>query len=222
MYILFVRHGLSYANLNKENDSFYIFTAPLDKDSKLTPEGLQQAKYISKVISELSLDIVPVIFSSILTRSIQTANEIANVEENVEENKKENKENEQKKLIVIPFIEEFPLNKFIPIDQQNQPRNIYEVIEETKIKLDVIGTINPYNRDGDPILRTNTQKFYKLVVPEIIKYLESRYTLNENSTIVVVSHRKVIQHMTGYNLENCGLVLQNLSNMKSEVLLYGL
>jgi hypothetical protein len=219
MYILFIRHGISHANFLKETEPFYFGTLSLD--SQLTENGMNDSRKIcphivNNIINNTTQEnnpknVVPVIFSSILTRAIQTADQTIR-------GLKELDESSEFELILLPYIEEIPLSIMFPIDRQNHPRNIYSIIEETGIKLDVIGSINPYNKKGDPIIRTNIKKFYKIVVPEIIK----KYETDENSVIVIVSHRKVIEQATGISLGNCGAVLQNLSNMKSELIYDGI
>lgn len=204
MKILFIRHGLSYANLLKEHDILYPINVIFDPDSKLTIEGIYQARSTAEKLSPFK--IIPIIFSSTLSRAIQTASEI-----------KEHS-NLFNEIIVLPNIEEIPLVSFLSIDRQNHPRNIFKVMDDLQIQVNTIGTITPYDTHGNLVTRSNVKRFYNIVVPKLIEFL-SKY--KNYDTIVIVSHRKVIAQATGISVENCGIVLQDLSNMKSEVIFDG-
>lgn len=217
MYILYVRHGQSTANFLQMTDPFYFFKLPWYPDAKLSETGVEQASIMSyNIINMLKLkglNIVPFIFSSILSRSIETANIISKVNENI-----------LLRPVVIPYIEEVPLNyyvknipiiSYINIDLQNVPRNLYDILAETianndksNLKFDIIPELNPYDKNGSVVSTTDIPKFYQSL-DLIRKFIsESGYKLNDKSVIIIVSHRKTIQEITGLSVGNLGLVLQ--------------
>jgi len=215
MFILFVRHGQSTANLLQKSDPLYLLKLLFHPDAKLSDSGLEQSRIMSDNIINMlqlkGLDIVPLIFTSILTRAIQTANYIskfAHISKGID-----------LRPVVLPYIEEIPLTYGlpinIPIDLQNQPRTLYELLEENfsnyeddDLNFDVIPELNPYDRDGNVILRVSIEKFFESL--ELIKeyIIESGYKLTKNSVIIIISHRKTIKEITGLSVGNLGLVLQ--------------
>lgn len=236
MYILYIRHGESTANLLKKTDPLFIFKLLFHPDAKLTDNGHEQARIMSiNIINMLQLkglEIVPFIFSSILSRSIQTANNIVNVANN--------NFNLQLKTVVIPHIEEIPLTYNlpleiqIPIDLQNQPRNLYKILEDNltndvitndvtndskNLSFEIIPELNPYDKDGNPILRINIKKFFESLDTIRSFIIKNGHQLKENSVIIIVSHRKTIKEITKLSIGNLGLVLQE--NVHNEILFDG-
>lgn len=68
--VLYVRHGETYYNQeSKKNKSLLVKTNPIYIDSNLTPQGIFQAKEVSKIISQFTLNKV---YSSPLFRCLQT------------------------------------------------------------------------------------------------------------------------------------------------------
>lgn len=68
--VLYVRHGETYYNQeSKKNKSLLVKTNPIYIDSNLTSQGIFQAKEVSKIISQFTLNKV---YSSPLFRCLQT------------------------------------------------------------------------------------------------------------------------------------------------------
>lgn len=205
---------MSCANYLSETDYFYPITCVLEYDSKLTGLGHRQSNETTPEIfrHELlkDLKIAPILFTSILARAMQTSSGIS-------QSLIENGITSESTIIAIPYIEELPFSShlglssdYIQIDKQNQPRNINEVIKDIGIHIDTIPNINPYDPEGEPVIRVDVDKFYEVVVPEIIEYLKINGHYDENAAIVVVSHRKTIKQATGICIGNVGAVLQTL------------
>ena len=207
--ILWIRHSFSIANLLKETDPWYIINGTiLCPDARLTEIGKDQAFITgSQIIHDLSKEynIVPFMFTSILSRTMQTAHFLSEGLVNYFNYDKW-------PLVILPHIEEVPLSKYLPIDQQNQPRNI-NVIKSDKdlffMKFHNIPGLTPYDKYGNPKDRVNIPKFYKDTLPKIISFLDIT-SKNKNILIVVISHRQTIEQATGHSLGNVGAVLQNV------------
>jgi len=249
MHLLFIRHGESTANYLAKNDILFFLKVLFHPDSKLTERGLKQAFDMSSIIIGhlKKYEVIPILFSSILSRSIQTSNciikglksktnsEISHkTEYQISEDSSDDDEgllcNQQIfKNIVIPYIEEIPF--FIPIDTQNQPRNLYDIMyedltnDESNLNFSLISDIPelyPYNYDGKPILRISNdfvKNFYESL-DNIRTFVKKSHKLTEKSVLIFVSHGKLIKAITGHSVGNLGLVLQT-DVFKNEVLFEG-
>jgi broad specificity phosphatase PhoE len=71
---IFVRHGEAQHNVDFHVKGQAAFTDPANKDAPLTAEGIQQAKATANALETIPL--ILGIWSSPLTRAIQTAEEI--------------------------------------------------------------------------------------------------------------------------------------------------
>lgn len=205
MYILWFRHGFSCANYIKATDGLYLIKMPLEADAHLTNIGKIQtesvANSIIKDVRKMKIRVITdVIFTSILTRTIQTAKAIK---------KSIKKESD---LIILPHIEEIPFSFMFPIDRQNQPRN-YNILRKDVGKIDVLDSedLDPYDSNGNPIKRVDVEKFYETVLPTLIESLKNTgYKITKKTAIIIVSHRKTINEATGISIGNTGAVLQEI------------
>lgn len=220
MYILWFRHGFSCANYLSAVDPLYLVTGRLEYDARLTGLGKKQAismapkifnklKKINDISTNTKLENIPIIFTSMLSRAIETS-------DSINQGLLENSILEKPfTIVVIPYIEEIPLSitasQYIYLDRQNEPRNIHKVRRDLGIDVSVYEEVNPYDEYGDPITSFNIDKFYEHSLPKIVNLLEKEgYPITENSVITLVSHRKTIERATGISLGNFGSVLQKL------------
>jgi broad specificity phosphatase PhoE len=147
----------------------------------------------------LNLIPIPIIFTSVLSRAIETGDIIA-------------KNHDDEPIYVLPFIEEKPfsvnLSKFIYLDRQNAPRNKNVLEEDLGVHINVINSANPY-KNNKPYLIVEINKFYENILSNVIDFLEKKgFEINENTVIILVSHRNTIDMATGIKkLGNCGMVL---------------
>jgi hypothetical protein len=233
MYILWIRHGFSCANYLGSTDPLYVLTGRLEYDARLTGLGYRQAnemaplifKKLGKITKDSEkLNLIPILFTSVLSRAIETSN---GLNQGLLKNKLIEK---PYPIVTIPYVEEIPLSvstsNYIYLDKQNEPRNIHEVREDTGVDVDVYEEITPYDEYGDPIKRVSVSLFYKDLLPKIHGLLEKEgYETDDNTVITVVSHRKTIERATGVcNIGNIGAVLQNYQNYEensSELLFEG-
>jgi hypothetical protein len=246
MHILWIRHGFSCANFLGSTDPLYVLTGRLEYDARLTGLGYRQANEMAPLIFEKlgkirvksgissnsanyekdseKLNLIPILFTSVLSRAIETAN---GLNQGLLKNELIEK---PYPIVTIPYVEEIPLStstsNFIYLDKQNEPRNIHEVREDTGVDVDVYEEITPYDEYGEPIKRVSISLFYKDLLPKIHNLLEKEgYEIDDKTVITVVSHRKTIERATGVrNIGNIGAVLQNYQNYEknsSELLFEG-
>lgn len=215
MYILWFRHGFSCANYIKATDSLYFFKMPLEPDAHLTNIGKIQTETVAgDIIKDVKKEygirvITDIIFTSILTRTIETANAI------------KKSMNRKSDIVILPHIEEIPFSFMFPIDRQNQPRNYYKLQEDVG-KINIIEGLDPYDNDGNPIKRVDITKFYNYVLPFLIDYLKNNgYAITKKTAIIIVSHRKTIEEATGMNIGNTGAVLQEINKENNHILIGG-
>lgn len=207
MYILWIRHGFSCANYLKLVDPWYRFTSRNEYDAPLTKLGTQQAQDSASLIFERvsnirkkgkSINIVPIFFSSNLSRAIQTAS-------NLKKGLIKDGYDLDIPLVVIPYVEEHSLPLYF--DKNNKPRNKKE-LKDLGIKF---SHLDVYDKDGNPKYRNSVKNFYKKGIPEIVNYLkEDGYPINSNSIITIVAHRGTIEEATGIRIGNVGAVLQKV------------
>lgn len=217
MYILWFRHGFSCANYIKATDGLYLIKMPLESDAHLTNIGKIQTETVANsIINDVKKKykirvISDIIFASILTRTVQTANAI----------KKSMKRKSD--IVILPYIEEIPFSFVFPIDRQNHPRNFYTLQDDVgKIEVLDNSDLDPYDKKGNPIKRVDIEKFYELVLPNLIESLKNTgYKITNKTAIIIVSHRKTIKEATGINVGNTGAVLQEIYINKSGELLIG-
>jgi hypothetical protein len=207
VYILWVRHAYSCGNYFSQNTNRDLNSY---LDPLLTNYGTKQAKskwgFITKRLKKLKLRPVPVIFTSTLTRAIQTGHLISNGKVNV---------------IPVSYINELNIGWYH--SAYNLPRNKKVVEEELGYEFQVLKSNNPYRKSGDPKhTKPDQELFFNVGLPSIIQTLESQGTvLPDNSVLIFVSHGGFINSVTGNKVGNLGLVLQNVETKKSKVLYKG-
>ena len=205
VYILWIRHGYSCGNYFHEYDESVKYG-----DTLLTDYGSKKAKgmwrVIKKKLKKLNLIPVPVIFTSTLTRAIQTGMLVSDG---------------KVKVIPISYISELNIGSYA--HTYNTPRNKKEVEKDLGYEFQVLKSNNPYRKSGDPKhTQPDQELFFNLGLPSIIKTLESQGTiLPNNSVLVFVSHGGFIRSLTGKKVDNLGLVLQNIESKESKILYKG-
>lgn len=224
MHILWIRHGFSCANFLGSTDPLYVITGRLEYDARLTGLGYRQAHKMAPLIfkkigninaNSEKLNMIPILFTSVLSRAIETANGL---------NQGLLKDQfiiKPYPIVTIPYVEEIPLStstsNYIYLDKQNEPRNIHKVREDTGVDVDVYEEITPYDEYGDPVKRVSVSLFYKDLLPKIMTLLEKEgYQVDDRTVITIVSHRKTIERATSIkNIGNVGAVLQHYQNSRS-------
>ena len=219
MYILWIRHGFSCANYLSTVDPIYVVTGRNEYDARLTGLGVRQASTTApiifrKMIRIEGLTVIPLIFTSMLSRAIETSDGV---------NKGLLEDSFIQKpypIVTIPYVEEIPLSvkasQFIYLDRQNEPRNIHKVRKDIGVDVSVYEEINPYDEYGDPITTFNIERFYEDSLPKIIKLLKKEgHKITDDTVITIVSHRKTIEKATGVSVGNVGAVLQNFEIFNS-------
>jgi broad specificity phosphatase PhoE len=212
MYILWIRHGFSCANYLKFRDPMWLLTSVYENDAPLTNMGQRQIEAGSSVIFKKvfkmkkrskKLNIVPIFFTSILTRAIETADSL------------KKGPTKKYKIIIVPYVEEisrFPwLTPFVFLDKQNQPRYLDTLYNDINIPFNVYDNLSPYDEKGRPVKTVSVKNFFEEGLPTIMENLKnSGVSVNSQTTIVVVSHRKTIKEATGHSIGNGGAVLQHV------------
>jgi hypothetical protein len=170
------------------------------------------------------LNVIPLIFTSMLSRAIETSDAINHglLQDSFI--------GKPYPIVAIPYVEEIPLSvtasQFIYLDRQNEPRNIHKVRRNLGIDVSVYEEINPYDEYGDPITIFNINQFYEDSLPKILDLLKKEgHDLTDESVITIVSHRKTIEKATGISVGNVGSVLQKLDDFfrpeEAEILFEG-
>jgi broad specificity phosphatase PhoE len=198
IYVLFIRHGFSCSNYIKETDWKYLITTNYEPDTKLTGLGKKQAynngTEILEKVHNLGLNMLPYFFTSVLTRAIQTA---VYIREGLEAG-------ENIPIITIPNVEEIGAKYFKQFDYQNQGRNINEVRDDLELEIHSFGA---HDNNGDIKKSKGPSNFYTDRLPILV----DEFDVHDGDVLIVVSHRKAIEKITGVSLGNLGAVLQEVS-----------
>jgi len=210
--LLWIRHGYSCANYyiqlpKNERPNQKIFA-----DALLTNYSFSEVhkknywNNISKKLKKLKLKIVPIVFTSTLSRAIQTAKSIIPP---------------KFEIIPISYISELYTIKRYNSYNISQNRKVVE--KKLGYPLQVLASNNPYSSSGSVKNPQPDQKlFFEYGLPSIIKELESKgIKLYENSVLIFVSHGEFIKSITGCKVGNLGAVLQSVEYNKFKILFNG-
>ena len=233
MYILWVRHGFSCANyFDLDNKQFQ---TTLRQDAKLTDIGYDHTHKVSteifKKISKMRknkkrLDLVPIFFSSMLSRAMKTADAFREGLGFNTQNYDNQRlfQNTNYPIILLPYIEE--VHEEDP-NISNNPKNVNDLNLDFDVHiLSEYSKLNPYDSNGNPVKFYKRGLFYNKTLPEIVNVLKDHgYKITDNTTIAVFSHHNIIERNTGISLGNSGSVLQHVTSKfkkgRSEVVFPG-
>lgn len=205
MYILWVRHAYSCGNYYNQSG---LIDPKLYIDPLLTNHATKQSKGMWSKINKKTkkLELIPIVFTSTLTRAIQTGELIS--PRNV-------------KVIPVSYINEINIKWYY--DSYNLPRNRKDVEKDLGYKLQVLKSNNPYRKSGAPkVSKPDKELFFNYGLPSIIDTLESQgIKVSNKSVLIFVSHGGFIHSITGHKVGNLGLVLQDTDTMNSKILSKG-
>lgn len=165
--LIFVRHAEAEGNLNRRFHGWY--------DSKITEKGHKQAKKVAERLADIPIDIL---YSSSLTRTLQTAQYIADIKQ-------------------LPIIRTDKMKEINGGDWENK---LFEDLPKLYPK-------ENYTWENEPHLHQmpngeNTAEFYE----RLIKEVKSIITQNMGKNICIVTHGGAIRTMLcrfyGEPLEN--------------------
>ena len=172
-YVLFIRHGYSLANMYEGVFLHQIFRNKYEPDPNLTDLGYQDATTIGKkLFNELqnkSIKFYDTIYTSKLSRTVETAYGIAT-----------GFNDEIKKIVTIPYINETPLKSHGMDIKDNIPQNHNEMKKQVlgfikKVESKKIDSenetnieIEPYDCYNNIITEPNKIEFLKILKENII------------------------------------------------------
>lgn len=213
MKILWIRHAYSCGNLymNLEKIGEEEIPAKQFRDARLTDYASTQTKgYWNKILKPklktMGLKPTKYVFTSTLTRAIETADQIAPSNYGI---------------VPISYISEINMGWYHR--EYNLPRNRKKVEKDLGYEFQVFQRNNPYRTSGEPKHNKPDRKlFFEYGLPSLIKSLESQgVKITKDSVIVIVSHGGFIQTVTGKKVGNLGAVLQTLPTNKFKTLFKG-
>lgn len=208
VYIVWVRHGYSCGNMytemlkTKHVDPAVFRDAPLTNYAELQSIGVWET--IKRKCDRLKLKIIPYVFTSILTRAIQTGDLIAPPNYDI---------------VPISYVNEVNISGYD--NEYNLPRNRKQIEKDIGFKLTTFK--NPFKPNGEPKHKTPSKHlFYNEELVSIIKQLKKRgVRVTNKSVFVIVSHGAYIMSVTGKRVNNFGIVLQNCTDGKSDIVSQG-
>lgn len=186
---IFLRHGEATHNVAFHKDGSSVFKDETYKDAKLTDEGRLQAIAAAKALSDYKIE---AIWSSPLTRCIQTAEEVF---EEVDCNE----------LVLHDNLLERQGNGHLV----NQRKMKHELKDAFPIwKLQYLPDISAYwvHHENDYALR---QRMFMLIMLLADLYKDE----NESTHILLVGHSDAIQTLTGKSLKNAEFVVMSLAEI---------
>lgn len=218
IYVLFVRHGFSTANLTKNVSRFgciwhtgcprltQSIKNKFCRDTGLTSIGKEQSKSAGRRASKtLSMKKNMVlytdeVFTSGLSRTVESA---ASFIDGFNDHRMVPI---QKRITPIPYISEKRTGGCLINDLDNEVRPIEMVQETVSDEFNVL-PLTPIGRKLKGWGKPSNKKFTKGILPIIAKRANERGA----NTIIVISHKKTIRSLLGVTLRNGEMVLQEFN-----------
>lgn len=189
---IFVRHGEAEHNVAYHKEGVSAFTKEEFKDAPLTPLGIEQGQAVGKALANYK---IVDIWCSPLTRAIQTAEEIFE-EANVQD----------------IYLHDALLEFLGGNNKPNERKPKYEIKKKFPgWKTEFLPEFPPMWVESEPVMaQRQRMKMFVLWAAELYK------DESESSHVVIVSHKNVIQSLTGKDLKNGEHIVMTLAEILAD------